>query len=99
MSTNREERVQSCLEAYALGLDPLQTGQGAVFAGERRFRLAINPEAHDVDFAVELSDDLQTWRVPEPGELPLEREPSCLRMMLSPEAPDLFLRVRYRLLP
>ncbi len=99
LPSDPEERIRTYLEAYALGVDPLAGGgQGLRVAsgGGRQFRLGLNPDAQDVDVAIEVSDDLASWRMPESGELTLERSRSDLRIQLSEEAPDLFLRVRYR---
>lgn len=100
LPTDREERMRSYLEAYALGIDPMVPGRGhglrAVNNSICQFQLGLNPDAQDIDVAIEVSDDLQEWRSPEPGELVLERSRLDLRIQVPEETRDLFMRVRYR---
>lgn len=97
------DRLHADWEDYALGTDPAdpreERGLRAIPGAARQFRLAINPDADDVAFDVEVSDDLVAWRAPRIGEIAVERRRAALHIRLPDDAPALFVRIRYRKAP
>ena len=91
------------LAAYALGVDPAdpdaEGGWRAVPGEPLRIRLPINPDAVDIVFDLEVSEDLTHWRAPHDGELAVMHLPSEIRVRLEEGADTLFVRLHYRVWP
>jgi hypothetical protein len=100
---NAQDDPAALLEAYASGADPADAdrprGLQPATAGERGYRLLLNPDAADVAVDVEVSDDLRNWRPPLPGEIDGTEECGGLRLDMDATSPALFMRTRYRIAP
>lgn len=95
-----DEVVESYMTDYALGVDTFspdgRRGLSADLGVVRQFRMAINPDADDVIYELEVSENLRDWRPPRDSELLIQRSRTEITVRFLGNEPVLFMRVIYR---